>query len=54
MIKQTQNFNSNYFWCIPLVTTEEQLEYIQNKLKDYSIFIKTFEHEIRRPYNKRI
>ena len=54
MIKQTQNFNSNYFWCIPLVTTKEQLEYIQSEMKKYSNFIATFEHEVRRPYIKRI
>ena len=54
MIKQTQNFNSNYFWCIPLVTTKEQLEYIQSEMKKYSNFIAAFEHEVRRPYIKRI
>ena len=53
MIKQTQNFNSNYFWCIPLVTTKEQLEFIQSKMKYYTNFIATFEHEVRRPYNKK-
>lgn len=53
MIKQTQNFNSNYFWCIPLVTTKEQLEFIQSKMKFYTNFIATFEHEVRRPYNKK-
>lgn len=53
MIKQTQNFNSNYFWCIPLVNTTDKLEYIQSKLKTYSNFIESFPKEIRRKYTKK-
>ena len=52
MIKQTQNFNSNYLWCTPLITSAEQMDTFTNELSEFKDFINAFDTEHKRPYDK--
>ena len=52
MIKQTQNFNSNYLWCTPLITSAEQMDTFINELSEFKDFINAFDTEHKRPYDK--
>lgn len=52
MIKQTQNFNSNYLWCTPLITSKQDLIEFKKELKIFEDFMQTFKYELRRPYDK--
>ena len=52
MIKQTQNFNSNYLWCTPLITSSEQMDTFTNELSEFKDFINAFDTEHKRPYDK--
>lgn len=52
MIKQTQNFNSNYLWCTPLITSAEQIDTFTNELSEFKDFINAFDTEHKRPYDK--
>lgn len=52
MIKQTQNFNSNYLWCTPLVTTSHILDILTNELSEFKDFIDAFDTEHKRSYDK--
>lgn len=53
MIKQTQNFNSNYLWCTPLITSTEQMNTFTNELSEFKDFINAFDTEHKRSYDKR-
>ena len=52
MIKQTQNFNSNYLWCTPLITFSDQMNIFTNELSEFKDFINAFDTEHKRPYDK--
>lgn len=52
MIKQTQNFNSNYLWCTPLITSADQMNTFINELSEFKDFINAFDTEHKRPYDK--
>lgn len=52
MIKQTQNFNSNYLWCTPLITSADQMNIFTNELSEFKDFINAFDTEHKRPYDK--
>lgn len=52
MIKQTQNFNSNYLWCTPLITSAEQMNTFTSELSEFKDFITAFDTEHKRPYDK--
>lgn len=52
MIKQTQNFNSNYLWCTPLIRSADQMNTFTNELSEFKDFINAFDTEHKRPYDK--
>lgn len=52
MIKQTQNFNSNYLWCTPLITSVEQMNTFTEELSQFKDFINAFDTEHKRQYDK--
>lgn len=52
MIKQTQNFNSNYLWCTPLITSKTDFTEFQRELSLFEDFMETFPYEQRRSYDK--
>lgn len=51
LVKRTQNFNSSFFWCVPLISTVSLLEEIQQQLQPFAEFINSFERYPRRPYD---
>lgn len=52
MIKQTQNFNSNYLWCTPLLTCDDDFNYFIDQFSEFNEFMNSFTHESRRQYDK--
>lgn len=52
MIKQTQNFNSNYLWCTPLVTSESMFDIIIKELNEFKDFMNAFDSEHKRSYDR--
>lgn len=52
MIKQTQNFNSNYLWCTPLVTSESMFNIITKGLNEFKDFMNAFDSEHKRSYDR--
>lgn len=52
MIKQTQNFNSNYLWCTPLVTSESMFDIFTKGLNEFKDFMNAFDSEHKRSYDR--
>lgn len=52
MIKQTQNFNSNYLWCTPLVTSESMFDIFTKELNEFKDFMNAFDSEHKRSYDR--
>lgn len=52
MIKQTQNFNSNYLWCTPLITSIQMFDIITKELNEFKDFINAFDSEHKRSYDR--
>lgn len=52
MIKQTQNFNSNYLWCAPLINNNTKLNILLNELSEFKDFVNSFDTEHKRNYNR--
>ena len=52
MIKQTQNFNSNYLWCTPLINNNTKLNILLNELSEFKDFVNSFDTEHKRSYDR--
>lgn len=52
MIKQTQNFNSNYLWCTPLLINQQHIDLFTKELSEFKDFINTFDIEHKRSYDR--
>lgn len=52
MIKQTQNFNSKYLWCTPLVTSESMFDMFTKELNEFKDFMNAFDSEHKRSYDR--